>query len=538
MVVDVLGDDAGDAVNLARPVAEVLVAVISEAPPLGLVPSHLRVAQDGSGLHTPEVHGPRQAMRDEESSERGHAEVNVVVHLEVKVSLHRRHRRAEPHHRLIAELVVRVRVPQPEKIPVLADLRLEHAVQRRVPGRGLPDHEPKQDPVLRLHGFQRLTRGKPRLPQHVSSPLAGEPGVDPNKRQQALRPPGLTRGRRQRHRVRHVAIRANARVRPPHGELVHGVRRLLTRGAGEDIRLPTLRGPIPARPVAEPLRLVPQLGVRTQLILQLHDEPVLLANLGVLVGQFLGHRQRGGHLLVPVRTPSDFSLELSRAVHDKDANLVRARGERRQRGGESDPRGRVRMRGAYLPHRLIPAADLRVRARHQEPVHEDEDARGALFANLAPPPADDASAHAVHLALELGPDVDIVRAAATHRKRLRSVVLQAREAGEGDGFAEVAARRVGVLEVVDERVAGVGGLDHAGGDVRRAHDGDDHGEAVAGGSRARGATVGRDAHDRGVRVRSRVRVGLAFVRGIGGAGETTDHLALAWGSVLGAATAE
>ena len=141
------------------------------------------------------------------------------------------------------------------------------------------------------------------------------------------------------------------------------------------------------------------------------------------------------------------------------------------------------MRGAHLPHHLVPAGDLRVRARHQEPVHEDEDARGALFANLASPPADDASVRAVHLTQELGPDVDIIHAAATHRKRLRSVVLQAREAGEGDGLAEVAARRVGVFEVVDERVAGVGVLDHARGDVRRAHDGDDHGEAVAGGSR-------------------------------------------------------
>ena len=194
------------------------------------------------------------------------------------------------------------------------------------------------------------------------------------------------------------------------------------------------------------------------------------------------------------------------------------------------------MRGAHLPHHLVPAGDLRVRARHQEPVHEDEDARGALFANLASPPADDASVRAVHLTQELGPDVDIIHAAATHRKRLRSVVLQAREAGEGDGLAEVAARRVGVFEVVDERVAGVGVLDHARGDVRRAHDGDDHGEAVAGGSRACAATFGRGAHDHGVRAGS--RVGLAFVRRIGVAGETTDHLALAWGSVLGAATAE
>ena len=240
-------------------------------------------------------------MRHQEPLELGHAQVDVVVHLQVEVRVHRGHRGAEPHHRLVRQLIVRVRVLQPEKVVVARDFRLQVPVQALVALHGLADHEPEQQTVLRLYLPQRRPGGEPRVSQDVPPRARREPGVHADKRQQTLLAAGFPGVARQRHGVRHGPVRAHARVLRARLELVHGV---LLRPRARVRPEPTVArgaGPVAARAVAEPLGFAPQVRVAAELVLQLRDRLVLVADHAVLAPQLVRQRQAAGHLLVRER---------------------------------------------------------------------------------------------------------------------------------------------------------------------------------------------------------------------------------------------
>ena len=330
-------------------------------------------------------------MRHQEPLELGHAQVDVVVYLQVEVRVHRGHRGAEPHHRLVRQLVVRVRVLQPEKVPVARDFRLQVPVQALVALHGLADHEPEQQAVLRLYLPQRRPGGKPRVSQDIPPRARREPGVHADKRQGSSSPPGFPATTLNVTAcVTDPSARTPACSRPPRTRAWRASASACSRPSRTHRRARRRSSRRP-RPSPNPSVLLHRSASPPSWCCSCAIALFWSRITRSLRRSSSASAEAAGHLLVRERRAPQLALETPAGVADEDPHLVNARRQRGQRRRES--RARVSRRPpAASADGLVAARPRRALREDQEPVHEHGDGGGRRGAALARPAVHDARA--------------------------------------------------------------------------------------------------------------------------------------------------